>query len=204
MDVLGESGVFHGLFICTVLKTGEEAFMPAGNLERLPNQPIRQLGSCPAIAWVTAEPESDMDHPDGHALYFNRGCAGSQAYARQFGDKLPRDPRAKGEPTPWAWLSRGLEEGLLEFIGRATSGGAGWGLRLLFRTYVHGQVSVAWGGNVLHSVGVTTLRTPADHEFAHVHARLERQRLVNRVLGDLPGQRIHALSVKALAPGESA
>ena len=34
--------------------------------------------------------------------------------------------------------------------------------------------------------------------------RLERQRLVNRVLGDLPGQRIHALSVKALAPGESA
>lgn len=34
--------------------------------------------------------------------------------------------------------------------------------------------------------------------------RLERQRLVNRVLGDLPGQRIHALSIKALAPGESA
>ena len=34
--------------------------------------------------------------------------------------------------------------------------------------------------------------------------RLERQRLVNRGLGDLPGQRIHALSVKALAPGESA
>jgi BolA protein len=34
--------------------------------------------------------------------------------------------------------------------------------------------------------------------------RLERQRLVNRVLGDLPGQRIHALSVKAIAPGEAA
>jgi len=34
--------------------------------------------------------------------------------------------------------------------------------------------------------------------------RLEHQRLVTRVLGDLPGQRIHALSVKALAPGESA
>lgn len=35
-------------------------------------------------------------------------------------------------------------------------------------------------------------------------SRLERQRLVNRVLGDLPGQRIHALAVKALAPGEAA
>lgn len=34
-------------------------------------------------------------------------------------------------------------------------------------------------------------------------SRLERQRLVNRSLGDLPGQRIHALSVKALAPGEA-
>ena len=35
-------------------------------------------------------------------------------------------------------------------------------------------------------------------------SRLERQRLVNKILGDLPGQRIHALSVKTLAPGESA
>ncbi len=35
-------------------------------------------------------------------------------------------------------------------------------------------------------------------------SRVERQRLVNQVLGDLPGQRIHALAVKALAPGEAA
>ena len=33
-------------------------------------------------------------------------------------------------------------------------------------------------------------------------ARLERQRLVNRALGDIPGQRVHALAVKAKAPGE--
>ena len=32
--------------------------------------------------------------------------------------------------------------------------------------------------------------------------RLERQRMVNRALGDLPGQRVHALAVKASAPGE--
>jgi len=32
--------------------------------------------------------------------------------------------------------------------------------------------------------------------------RLERQRMVNRALGDLPGQRVHALAVKARAPGE--
>ena len=33
-------------------------------------------------------------------------------------------------------------------------------------------------------------------------SRLERQRLVNGALGDIPGQRVHALAIKALAPGE--
>ena len=33
-------------------------------------------------------------------------------------------------------------------------------------------------------------------------SRLERQRLVNRALGDIPGQRVHALAIKAYAPGE--
>ena len=33
-------------------------------------------------------------------------------------------------------------------------------------------------------------------------SRLERQRMVNRALGDIPGQRVHALAVRASAPGE--
>ena len=37
--------------------------------------------------------------------------------------------------------------------------------------------------------------------FAGV-SRLERQRMVNRALGDLPGQRVHALAIKASVPGE--
>ena len=37
--------------------------------------------------------------------------------------------------------------------------------------------------------------------FAGV-SRLQRQRLVNQALGDLPGQRVHALALKAKAPGE--
>ena len=39
--------------------------------------------------------------------------------------------------------------------------------------------------------------------FAGV-SRLERQRMVNRALGDLPGQRVHALAIKARAPQEPA
>jgi BolA protein len=38
--------------------------------------------------------------------------------------------------------------------------------------------------------------------FAGV-SRLQRHRLVNAALGDIPGQRVHALAIKALAPGES-
>lgn len=34
-------------------------------------------------------------------------------------------------------------------------------------------------------------------------SRLERQRMVNRALGDLPGQRVHALAIKARAPDEA-
>ena len=33
-------------------------------------------------------------------------------------------------------------------------------------------------------------------------SRLDRQRMVNRALGDIPGQRVHAMAIKAKAPGE--
>jgi BolA protein len=33
-------------------------------------------------------------------------------------------------------------------------------------------------------------------------SRVNRQRMVNKALGDLPGQRVHALAIKASAPGE--
>jgi BolA family transcriptional regulator, general stress-responsive regulator len=34
-------------------------------------------------------------------------------------------------------------------------------------------------------------------------SRLERQRMVNRALGDIPGDRVHALAIKARAPEEA-
>ncbi|MBO9724954.1 MAG: BolA family transcriptional regulator [Novosphingobium sp.] len=37
--------------------------------------------------------------------------------------------------------------------------------------------------------------------FAGV-SRLQRQRLVNAALGDIPGQRVHAIAIKAREPGE--
>ena len=34
-------------------------------------------------------------------------------------------------------------------------------------------------------------------------SRLERQRMVLRALGDIPGERVHALAIKAFAPGDA-
>lgn len=33
-------------------------------------------------------------------------------------------------------------------------------------------------------------------------SRLQRQRMVNAALGDIPGNRVHAIAIKASAPGE--
>src|SRR4029453_2483348 len=65
----------------------------------------------------TTEPEFQRD---GHSVYFNRGAAASQAYARKFKNEPP--DREKN-PDAYPWLSRGLEEGLQRFIGRAKKEG---------------------------------------------------------------------------------
>jgi phosphatidylserine/phosphatidylglycerophosphate/cardiolipin synthase-like enzyme len=64
---------------------------------------------------VEVEIKTEDEDFGEHAIYFNRGVAGSQAYARKFGNKTPE---AAG-PEAFKWLSRGLEESILGFIGKA-------------------------------------------------------------------------------------
>lgn len=85
---------------------------------------------------VTIKTENAQDKT--HGVYFNRGVAGSQSYSRRFGDYLRwyRDagrtdrmgnsavvPYIRPEEVPndeaFTWLSRGLEEAMLDFIGQA-------------------------------------------------------------------------------------
>jgi phosphatidylserine/phosphatidylglycerophosphate/cardiolipin synthase-like enzyme len=57
-----------------------------------------------------------QDGPGTHTVFFNRAVAASQAYARRFGNRAPEDvPNREA----YKWLSRGLLEGLLAFIGQA-------------------------------------------------------------------------------------
>jgi phosphatidylserine/phosphatidylglycerophosphate/cardiolipin synthase-like enzyme len=101
------------------------------------------------IIAVYGEP-ADLDHkrkhpvvvkiqtqdPDNgtHAVYFNRGVAGSQAYARKF----PKgSPEVYGKPA-YTWLSRGLEEALISFIRQARA--KKWGLRAAVYEFNHAPV----------------------------------------------------------------
>jgi phosphatidylserine/phosphatidylglycerophosphate/cardiolipin synthase-like enzyme len=73
---------------------------------------------------VTIDVATESEDSGTHAIYFNRGVAGSQAYATKFANKNPDE--AQGY-TAFVWLSRGLEEAMLGFINKAN--GVQYGLR---------------------------------------------------------------------------
>jgi phosphatidylserine/phosphatidylglycerophosphate/cardiolipin synthase-like enzyme len=70
---------------------------------------------------VTVEITTEDDAKPETMVIFNRGAAASEAYVRRFGQTDPSD-----SPQARAWLSRGLEEGLLAFLRRAVD--KGWAL----------------------------------------------------------------------------
>ena len=67
---------------------------------------------------VSVEVKTEKEESTTHSIYFNRGVIGSQAYARNWSaapNKLPPAEREKALD----WLSRGLDEALMAFIGQA-------------------------------------------------------------------------------------
>lgn len=82
---------------------------------------------------ATVEVVTEQSDDGRHGVFFNRGVAGSQAYARKFGTQSPL-----GIPEARSWLSRGLEEGLLDFIRRAS--GPGVALRGALYEFFHAPV----------------------------------------------------------------
>lgn len=57
-----------------------------------------------------------------HDIFFNRGVASSQAYARKFDNKKPDDLPPKKRAEAREWLSRKLDEAILKFIDSAEKG----------------------------------------------------------------------------------
>jgi phosphatidylserine/phosphatidylglycerophosphate/cardiolipin synthase-like enzyme len=57
-----------------------------------------------------------------HEVHFNRGVAGSQAYANKFKNKRPSEMDPAEKKKALAWLSKGLKEALIKFIKQAKDG----------------------------------------------------------------------------------
>jgi phospholipase D-like protein len=94
---------------------------------------------------ITTEAEQgDMAPVAGqprHDVYFNRGVAGSQFYARKFTTKP--DENEPGSPQ-MAWLSRGLFEALVGFIRRAAGADAAdYKLRAMLYEFRYKPVGMA-------------------------------------------------------------
>lgn len=73
---------------------------------------------------IKLDVNTENEDNDKYAVYFNRGVAGSQAYARKFGNKRPDEVP---DNMAYKWLSRGLEEAIIDFIGQAN--GADYSIR---------------------------------------------------------------------------
>lgn len=74
-----------------------------------------------------------------HAVFFNRGVAGSQAYTRKFGDRKPDEVPDR---EAYRWLSRGLFRAMLDFIYKAD--GPDWGLRAAADEFQQGAILEAF------------------------------------------------------------
>jgi phosphatidylserine/phosphatidylglycerophosphate/cardiolipin synthase-like enzyme len=75
---------------------------------------------------VSVTVSTETEEGGNHDIYFNRGAAASQAFARRFGNVRP-DEQKPDDPR-WAWLSRGAMEAISAFVARARN--SGWGLRV--------------------------------------------------------------------------
>ncbi len=80
-------------------------------------------------AFAEVEVGIATESPDNgdHDVFFNRGAAASQEYARRFGDRKPGESGDMDEAI-WSWLSRGAHEAILAFLLRADS--PDWGVRV--------------------------------------------------------------------------
>src|ERR1039458_9206327 len=92
---------------------------------------------------IEVEVDTESETGATHSVYFNRGVIGSQAYAREFQNANPDELTGKEQEAAFRWLSRGLEEAMLEFIGQANA--TGYGLRAAVYEFSYEPAVAAFG-----------------------------------------------------------
>lgn len=87
----------------------------------LKGQPKNLDRSTPPVE-IEVETEPLFAEQATHQVFFNRGVASSQAYARRFGNKRPDQLTPEKQAEAMHWLSRELDHAILKFIGNTQSG----------------------------------------------------------------------------------
>jgi len=91
---------------------------------------IRALRGTPTnlrkLSEVKIDVTTESEEGGNHDVFFNRGAAASQEYARRFGNQIPNE--SNPDDKRWAWLSRGAMEAIAAFTARAKN--SSWGLRV--------------------------------------------------------------------------
>jgi len=87
------------------------------------------LGQLRAGTDVSVRVQTEPTETGTHSIFFNRGAIVSQAFADEFGNRQPADVNDIGARDV-QWLSRGLLEAALAFIGQAAD--AGFEIRCCF------------------------------------------------------------------------
>ncbi len=90
---------------------------------------------------VTVDVTAQDPNTGTHGVYFNRGVAASQAYVAKFGAPPDQLPPPK-DAAALAWLSRGLLEVIVGFIGQADSNQ--WALRAAVYEFTQTDVLAAF------------------------------------------------------------
>ena len=93
-------------------------------------------------ATVSLAVRTEVEDDGEHGVWFNRGVAGSQAFSRQFAGWVPTSTPDETHPA-MVWLSRGLGEALLGFVGEAVD--HEWSLRGALYEFTWGRALQAFG-----------------------------------------------------------
>lgn len=147
-------------------------------------QPGALIPSAPVRLRVRTEVEDD----GRHGVWFNRGVAGSQAFAHRFPDFVPGQPLDDRHPA-MVWLSRGLGEAFVQFCAEAL--GVGWELRGAFYefTWDGGLAALALARErgvdvrvVVHGRDRDTGSVDDDRTAAQAREAVERRGLTDAVI----------------------
>jgi phosphatidylserine/phosphatidylglycerophosphate/cardiolipin synthase-like enzyme len=134
-----------------------------------------------------------------HDVFFNRGVASSQAYARQFGNQRPDDlkPASKRQEA-LDWLSRDLDNAMFKFIANAKPGDT---LLCCFYEFRYEPVAIELNKAITAGVDVQIIidakvneHTDSKGKFHESFPRVENRKLIQKV--GIPTARVHLREAK--------